>query len=373
MKPDVKLIILGMALRFFLCINHPCVREHLPQATQTLSRSKAEATSSLELAAMTMSHRRLFPMLLLLCISLLSILVVPSVSSSLLSFDIHFASWGYDPQEVLFHQTSPRNLSSHGSRERDVYTGHHDKVVLRRKKKKNFVPRTCDCSRFDGLMYARPAPLRDTATGEVASFKMTLCLRINRGEAGSSSSNGGVRTGLFLFLVPYPWNRGDTAIEVGLDSSCTGMDEPSLGSDPVVCAHVHYDAAEELLKTNIRVGDRSCLCMRRIDRGRMPNEAAVGFASTTAGDPIKLENVLTWAFHSTLEPKKKQDPPGLRPGAATGAESESSLGEQQVRLDPWNRNAELNFRYRRNWQQNWQLTCSISVSLSYGNANEGMD
>ncbi|RLN12651.1 hypothetical protein C2845_PM09G21090 [Panicum miliaceum] len=317
--------------------------------------------------AMSHHHHRLFPMLLLLCISLLSILV-PSVSSSLLSFDIHFDQWGYDPQE-------PKNLSSHGIRERDVYTGHQDKVVLRHKKKrKNFVPRACDCSRFDGLMYARPAPLRDAATGEVASFKMTLCLRINRGEAGSSSSNGGVRIGLFLFLVPYPWNRDDTGIEVGLDSSCTGMDDgSSLGSDPVVCAHVHYDAAEELLKTNIRVGDRSCLCMRRIDRGRMPNEAAVGFASTTAGDPIKLENVLTWAFHSMLEPKKK-DPPRLRPGgAATGADDESSSGEQQVRLDPWNRNAELNFRYRRNWQQNWQLTCSISVSLSYGNANEGTD
>ena len=94
---------------------------------------------------MTMSQPRLFPILLLLCISLSSILA-PSVSSSLLSFDIHFAQWGYDPQEVLFHQISPRNLSSHGSRERDVYTGHQEKVVLRRNKKKNFVPNTCDCS-----------------------------------------------------------------------------------------------------------------------------------------------------------------------------------------------------------------------------------
>ncbi|KAG2613579.1 hypothetical protein PVAP13_4KG367500 [Panicum virgatum] len=320
---------------------------------------------------MTMSQPRLFPILLLLCISLSSILA-PSVSSSLLSFDIHFAQWGYDPQEVLFHQISPRNLSSHGSRERDVYTGHQDKAVLRRKKK-NFVPNTCDCSGLqrvrgvfkgfgflntrsfnpgsafvDGLMYARPALLRDAATGEVASFKMTLCL-IN-----------GVRT---------------VGIQVGLDSNSTGMDGPSLGgSDPVVCAHVHYDGEEEVLKANIRVGDRCCLYVRRIERGRMPNKAAVGFASTNAGDPIKLGNVLTWAFHSTLEPKKKhQDPPRLRPpGAATGAD-EGSSGEQQVRLDPWNRNAELNFRYRRNWQQNWQLTCSISVSLSYGNANEGMD
>jgi len=317
------------------------------------------------------SHRRLFPMILLFCISLSSILVPSVTSSSLLSFDVHFSRWGYDPQEVLFHQTSPRNLSSHGARERDVYTGHQEKVVLRRNKKKNFVPSTCDCSRIDGLMYARPALLRGPATGEVASFKMTLCVRINRGEAGSSN---GVRTGLFLFLVPYPWNRDDTRkIEVGLDSNCPAMmDGPSLGSDPVVCAHVHYDGEEELLKANIRVGDRSCLCVRKIDRGRMPREAAVGFASTIAGDPIKLENVLTWAFHSTLEPKKKQEPPRLPPGAATGADGSSS-GEQQVRLDPWNRNAELNFRYRRNWQQNWQLTCSISVSLSYGNANEGMD
>jgi len=147
------------------------------------------------------------------------------------------------------------------------------------------------------------------------------------------------------------------------------MDGPSLVSDPVVCSHVHYDGEVELLKTNIRVGDRSCLCVRRIDRGRMPNEAAVGFASTTAGEPIELENVLTWAFHFMLERKKKQDPPRLGPpGAATGAD-ESFSGEQQVRVDPWNRNAELNFQYRRIWQ----LTCSISVSLSYGNANEGRD
>jgi len=162
---------------------------------------------------MTMSQRRLFPMLLLPCISLSSILV-PSVSSSL-SFDVHFSQWGYDPQEVLFHRSSPRNLSSHGSRERDLYTGHREKVVLRRKKKKNFVPSTCDCSRIDGLMYARPALLRDPSTGEVAGLKMTLCLRINRGEAGSTSSNSnGLRTGLFLFLVlrtggGYPWMMSD--------------------------------------------------------------------------------------------------------------------------------------------------------------------
>ncbi|CAN6200831.1 unnamed protein product [Urochloa humidicola] len=317
-------------------------------------------------------HGRMFPMLLLLCTSLLSILS-PSVSSSLLSFNVHFSKWGYDPQEILFHKTSPKNRSLHES-SREVYTGHQDKVVLRRKKKKNFVPKICDCSRMDGVMYARPALLRvrDKATDEVASFKMTLCLRVDR-EAGTNTNTTAGRTGLFLFLVPYPFNRNDEGIEVGLDSACTDqMFQPSIGSDSsVVCAHVHYDSREELLMTNIRIGDRSCLCARKIERRRMPNEAAVGFASTTAGDPIKLENILTWSFHSMLE---SRDPPLLRPpGVATSAESESYSGEQHVRLDPWNRNAELNFQYRRSWQQNWQLTCSISVSLRYGNGNEGTD
>ncbi|CAL5039878.1 unnamed protein product [Urochloa decumbens] len=317
-------------------------------------------------------HGRLFPMRLLLCTSLL--FISPSVSSSsLLSFNVHFSSqWGYDPQEVLFHQISPKNRSLHES-SCEVYTGHQDKVVLRRKKKKNFVPKVCDCSRMDGLMYGRPALLRvrDKAIDEVASFKMTMCLRVDR-EAATSSTAG--RTGLFLFLAPYPFNRNDEGIEVGLDSACTDqLFQSSLGSDPVVCAHVHYESAEELLKTSIRIGDRSCLCGKKIERRRMPNEAAVGFASKTAGDPIKLENILTWSFHSTLE--SNVAPLFRPPGVATGAETEteSSTGEQQVRWDPWNRNAELNFQYRRNWQQNWQLTCSISVSLRYGNGNEGTD
>lgn len=305
-----------------------------------------------------MSHRWPLPMLLLLCVSLF---LLPSVSS-FLSFNIHFSQWGYDPQEILFHQISPINQSYPES----PYTGHTDKVVLRRKKKKNFVPKVCDCSRFDGLMYGRPALLRDEATDEVASFKMTLCLRVNR-EAGTNSA------GLFMFLVPYPWNRRkDHSIEVPIGNQCseTFYQSNSLGNDPVVCAHVHYDSAQELLKTNVRVGDGSCLCVRKIDRRLIPKEAAVGFASTIAGHPIKLHNILTWAFHSTLESNK---PPPLQTDLATGAETESSWvdrGDQRVRLDPWNRNAELNLRYQRSWQQNWQLTCSISVSLSYGNANE---
>lgn len=224
--------------------------------------------------------------------------------------------------------------SFHGNGGR-MYTGHHDKVVLPRKRRKNFVPKTCDCSSFDGLMYARPVPLRDDeATDEVASFKTTLCVRMDRQDR---------RTGLFMFLVPYPWNRrsdDEEAIEVGLDNACTEtmMDDPSSslgGRDPVVCAHVHYDSADELLKANVRAGDRSCICWRKIERARMPKEAAVGFASRIAGDPIKLENILTWSFHSTLESK---DPPrSLLPRDAPGGGA-TARGEQRLRFDPWNRN-----------------------------------
>lgn len=103
--------------------------------------------------------------------------------------------------------------------------------MLRRKKRKNFVPKTCDCSRFDGLMYARPVLLRDEATDEVASFKMTSCLRVDRRQAGTSTSssfNGENNLiGMFLFLVPYPWNRSDELIEVGLHSPCTKTDPSS--------------------------------------------------------------------------------------------------------------------------------------------------
>ncbi|XP_066357075.1 uncharacterized protein [Miscanthus floridulus] len=255
-----------------------------------------------------------------------------------------------------------------------MYTGHKDeKLVLRRKKRKNFVPKTCDCSRFDGLMYARPVLLRDETTDEVASFKMTLCLRVDRRQAGtstSSSSNGGNNLiGMFLFLVPYPWNRSDEGTAVGLDSPCTKTDPSSSlgGDDPVVCAHVHYDSAEELLKTNVRTaGGRPCLCVTKIDRRRMPKEATVGLASRIAGDPIKLDNILTWSFHSTLESK---DPPLSLPPHAPA--TSGSRGEQRLRLDPWNRNAELNLRYQRNWHQ---LSCSISVTLGCGNnANEDTD
>lgn len=316
-----------------------------------------------------MRHPRLFPLLFLL---LSSILV--DVSSSL-SFNIHFSHWGYDPQEILFHKISPK--FGNGSR---MYTGHHDRVVLPRKRRKNFVPKPCDCSRFDGMMYARPVLLRDEAAGadEVASFKMTLCLRVDRRDQPGTTSNGGNLIRMFMFLVPYPWNRSDKGIEFGLDSTCTERDDASssLDGDPaVVCAHVHYDSAEQLLKTNVRTGDRSCLCVSKIDRRRMPKEAAVGLASRTAGDPIKLENILTWSFYSTLESKDK-DPPLLLPPHAPSpptAGGDGARGDQRLRLDldPWNRNAELNLRYQRNWQQ---LRCSISVTLGCGsNANEDTD
>lgn len=321
------------------------------------SLAKIVLLSSL-LAAM--SHRRLFPTLLLLCVSLLSI-QFPSVVSSPLSFDVQFTQYGFDPQMVLFHQASPKNLSV------NPYTAHRGTQVLPRKKRKKFVPDRCDCSRVDGVMYARPAPLRGKqAADEAASFKMTLCLKLDR--EGTKKLHGG-SIGLFLFLVPYPWNAHDERIEVGLDSNCTEtlLDSITGSSEAVVCAHVQYDSTKELLLSTVRIGDDSCMCVRNLDRSGMPREAAVGFASTTAGDPIKWGNILTWAFHSTLE-SEKDHPLMTQPQEAPGSWIE---GEQRLRVDPWNRNAELslvNLRYQQNWLQNFQLTCSLSVSVGYGNA-----
>lgn len=337
---------------------------------------------------MITSLRRLLPVLLWLCIiSLLSIIHLPpgvvSTSSSL-SFDVQFIPWGYDPQEVGFHRIiAPRNLCGniHESR---PYTAHQKRHVLPRKKRKKFVPDRCDCSKIDGVMYMRPAPLRDEATGEVASFKMTLCLRTNPRQADDDSTefnHGGRNIGLFLFLVPYPWNSNDEGVEVGLDSKCAEakMNQyRSIGGDAVVCAHVHYDSAKELLITNVLVDDHSCTCGRKLNRSSMPKEAAVGFASINAGDPIELRNIITWAFHSKLESK---DPPLMTTQPAqvetpTGGDESSwpiDRGQQRFRVDPWNRNAELNLRYQRNWQQNWQLTCSLSISVGYGSSNGDTD
>ncbi|NP_001183268.1 uncharacterized protein LOC100501661 precursor [Zea mays] len=333
---------------------------------------------------MVTSPLRLLPVLLSLCIISIIHLCPGVVSTSPLSFDVQFIPWGYDPQEVGFHQIiAPRNLSSriHASR---PYTAHQKSQVLPRKKRKKFVPDRCDCSKqIDGVMYMRPAPLRDEATGDVASFKMTLCYRINPRQAddGTEFNHGGRNIGLFLFLVPYPWNSNDERIEVGLHSKCIEAkmkQYSSIGGDAVVCAHVHYDSAKELLITNVLVDDHSCTCGRKLNRSSMPREAAVGFASINAGDPIELRNIITWAFHSKLESK---DPPLMTTQPAqvetpTGGEESSwpiDRGQQRFRVDPWTRNAELNLQYQRNWQRNWQLTCSLSISVGYGNTNGDMD
>ncbi|KAL6639368.1 hypothetical protein ACP70R_023098 [Stipagrostis hirtigluma subsp. patula] len=320
------------------------------------------------------SSRRLLPMLSLLCVSLLSA-QSPSVVSSPapLSFDVQFTQFGFDPQMVLFHQITQKNLTVDGG---DPYTAHRTRQVLPRQKRKKFVPDRCDCSRIDGVMYARPAPLRGQGRGaaadEVASFKMTLCLRIHR--EVTKPRHGG-RIGLFLFLVPYPWNAHDERTEAGLDSDCTEALLDGIiggGGEAVVCAHVHYDSAKEVLLSTVRIGDGFCACRRRLDRGGVPREAAVGFGSTAAGDPIKLGNILTWVFHSTLESSEK-GPPLMTTTTTQHQEQATSWieGEQRLRVDHWSRNAELSLvdlRYQQVWLRNFQLTCSLSVSVGYGNA-----
>ncbi|KAF0887807.1 hypothetical protein E2562_004029 [Oryza meyeriana var. granulata] len=302
-----------------------------------------------------MSSSRLF--LFLLCVSLLTI--HPPIVSSL-SFNIHFSQSGYDPGEVLFHQISRTNLS---------FSYPPMNLVLPYKEKKNFTPESCDCSRLDGILYARPLLLWDKATEEIASFKMTLCLRVNHED---TNSRGGHSTGLFLFLIPYPWNENGERIEVELDRNWKRREhhQSSIVSD-VVCAHVSYHSQTQLLMTDIRIGDHSCLSRRKVDWRSMPKQVAVGIGSTTAGVPIKLHNILTWTFHSTFQSK---DPPLMQPELPTDDESSAiDWGQQRLHFDPWNRNAELNLRFQRNWQRNWQLTCSVSVSLGYGNTNDIAD
>uniref|UniRef100_J3LWK0 Legume lectin domain-containing protein n=1 Tax=Oryza brachyantha TaxID=4533 RepID=J3LWK0_ORYBR len=308
-----------------------------------------------------MSSRRVIPMLFLLCASLLTFhQLITAVSS--LSFNVYISRFGYDIGELLFHQIDPANLTS-------PYPPPVTDLVLPYPKNHRPVAARCDCSRIDAVIYARPVQIVSRATQEIASFKMTLCATTNHEDSSTHGAGG-----LVLFMIPYPCScseNGVQRIDVELDRSCMGRrkreedrSSTGLGSDDdgVVCAHVRYDGATQILTTDVRTGDhRSCVTRRRVHRSNMPREAVVGFASKAAGHPIRLQNVLTWAFHSTFQSKEDDD------------SSSVDWGQQRLRFDPWNRNAELSLRYQRNWQRNLQLTCSLSISLGYGNTNDASD
>ncbi|KAJ1275742.1 hypothetical protein BS78_05G159400 [Paspalum vaginatum] len=205
------------------------------------------------------------------------------------------------------------------------------------------------------VWYAKPVPLWNAVTGEVASFTTTFSFKIAR-MAGSTdwgdgmafflaryssdgildSNYGGGLLGLFnnanhlkatgdsqVVAVEFDTLRNNewdmSSQHVGIDvnsiksvvhknTSSPEMSSKNLTSGFAMMATVRYDNVTKLLAADLQIDGTVYRIDATIDlKEILPEEMAVGFSAGTAVNK-ELHQVLSWSFHSTLEQKAAPSP-----------------------------------------------------------------
>jgi len=228
------------------------------------------------------------------------------------------------------------------------------------------------------VWYARPVPLWDLATGELASFDTAFSFRIRNDDGGASpgdgmafflayypsvtpTNSGGGGLGLFSTGIISNGSRtaasGDerlVAVEfdtysnnqqwpdsaqqhVGIDvnsivsAASKDTDTPgrNLSSGYLMEARVSYRSDTTLLAADLDVGDAHYHISYNVDLKQvLPENVSVGFSAAT-GERVELHQLLSWSFNSSdllqeaaaaaAAGGKKPQPPGSTEIASSAA------------------------------------------------------
>ncbi|TVU09208.1 hypothetical protein EJB05_42656, partial [Eragrostis curvula] len=195
------------------------------------------------------------------------------------------------------------------------------------------------------VWYARPVPLWDAATGEVASFNTSFTFKIKPSDptkpalsadgmafflgkhpAGVPPGSYGKNLGLFnrstnrgasgddrVVAVEFDTYRNEEWEEdgnhVGIDvnsivSVASVSPDKSLKSGETLAAEVSYDNGTQVLAVALWMGGGAAYRVNHtVDMRRsLPCEVAVGFSAATGGI-IEVHRLLSWSFSSSLASK----------------------------------------------------------------------
>ncbi|RLM61749.1 hypothetical protein C2845_PM14G08120 [Panicum miliaceum] len=260
-------------------------------------------------------------------ISLFSLLLIQAPAATSLSFSFNFSSSG-DPCDAELRC------------ERDTHIGPGILELT-----KNEI--RGDPFSVGRASYARPVPLWDNATGEIASFVTNFTFQIKPKAEDFFLRCNVSGDGMAFFLANYPsrippnsygWNLAlfndtnnlnatgtDRVIAVEFDTSLNnqwdrtinhvGIDVNSIGSkayvnvtkglvseDAIMTAKISYNNVTGILAARLQIDDGEPYAVSaKVDmKGNLPEEVAVGFSAAT-GSCIELHQVLSWSFSSTLE------------------------------------------------------------------------
>lgn len=203
--------------------------------------------------------------------------------------------------------------------------------------------------------YARPVPLWNNATGEVASFSSNFTFRIRpKNETDenlrlcslSHVTRDGAGDGMAFFLAHFPsrlppnsvgenlalfndsnrfnaagddrivavefdaypnsWDHSDNHIGIDVNninsSAYTNVTKRLVSDDAVMTAEISYDNRTGVLIARLRIDDDEPYMMNTsVDmKADLPHEVAIGFAAST-GLCSELHQVMSWSFSSTLD------------------------------------------------------------------------
>jgi nitrate reductase NapE component len=220
------------------------------------------------------------------------------------------------------------------------------------------------------VWYAKPVPLWDAATAELASFTTTFDFKITpdksymnpdgtnkkgdgmafflgpySADVNLSSGSGGGSLGLFnssnngtsdssvvavefdTFSNPgwdnYTGHQDHVGIDVNsirsvasTDKSVAGDKLMNLTSDLMMTARINYDNRTKLLGVDLDINGSSYHVNHTVDlKLVLPEKVAVGFSATT-GWASELHRVSFWTFDSTLE-EKAVPPPRIKSEPST--------------------------------------------------------
>uniref|UniRef100_A0A0E0EQW6 non-specific serine/threonine protein kinase n=1 Tax=Oryza meridionalis TaxID=40149 RepID=A0A0E0EQW6_9ORYZ len=202
------------------------------------------------------------------------------------------------------------------------------------------------------VWYARPVPLWNNTTGEVASFRTTFSFQIKPANLDVSAD------GMAFFLGHYPsgiphrsyggnlglfngsnnknatgtarivavefdtymnkeWEKDGNHVGIDVNSivsvAATSPDK-NLASGTTMTADISYDSSAEILAVTFWINGTSYHVSASVDMRRcLPEVVAVGFSAST-GSSIEVHRVLSWSFNSTLTwMNSSVMPPGAAP------------------------------------------------------------
>ncbi|XBI14571.1 hypothetical protein VPH35_057142 [Triticum aestivum] len=289
-------------------------------------------------AVVTSLHHHLLSISICLCYSLSLLVSAPLGLATALSFSFNFSGSG-----------SGDLCDTELRCERDTRMGAGAIELTKNEIKANFFS-------VGRASYARPVPLWDNTTGEVASFSSNFTFRIRlKNETDdrlrlcnlSFTPNDGVADGMSFFLAQYPsrlppnshggnlalfndsnnlnatgndrvvavefdtfrgtWDHSDNHVGIDVNSinsrAYTNVTKRLVSEDAVMTAEISYDNRTGILVARLQMdGDEPLYKVNTsVDMKKdLPQKVAVGFAAAT-GMCTELHQVLSWSFSSTLD------------------------------------------------------------------------